>query len=449
MFSVGQKGSLTLDARNESAAMWVFQTRGNFSAESYSTMILTNGALASNVYWIVGGSANLEYASYVAGNILAQSSIMIGPYTILDGRCLSLSAVTVAGPSSLKVPFGPTPVVRPVVKLYLGDSADFAILAGTTVTFGPSLTVIASGSVGSLLKDGVTGNYMLEAGETESGSKEAIRGMAAFDTVDRVAASSVCTTNLEKGCLSGLTLSPGVYCTNPETLSLTTWTSMTLDAQGVSTSLWVFQSNSTLVTGDYSSVQLTNGALASNVFWSIGSTATLGASSYFVGQILATTDILLGSRCVLNGRGFSKKSVTFLGNSQISTNFTRRPAKQPSDPMFRKGSVCVISSINSRFNQGLWSGTDAPEAMMQAISISMGVNIGAVQFGLARQLCLNSPTGAPSARPSPRHVKISKPSSGELVLTDYSRLLTAAVTKPLSFSIYRDVPGKKNASKAY
>ncbi|CAM5669672.1 hypothetical protein SBADM41S_06644 [Streptomyces badius] len=81
----------------------------------------------------------------------------------------------------------------------------------------------------------------------------------------------------------GLTLVPGVY-TASSTLGLTG--TLTLDAEGDPNAVWVFQVGSGLTTASASRVNLINGAQPCNVFWQIGSSATLGTDSTFIGNIL-------------------------------------------------------------------------------------------------------------------------------------------------------------------
>ena len=218
----------------------------------------------------------------------------------------------------MKVPDGTSTSVRPSLRLYLGSAAKFMVLAGTTVIFGSPLTVLASGSVGTSSGGDITGKYLLQAGTAQIGTTAATNGMNDYLILNGAASGALCTSSLTLGSLSGVTLTPGVYCYGSSALTLGAWKSLTLDAQGVSTSLWVLKSTGSLVTGDHSSMILQNGALSSNVFWSVGTTATLGASSFFVGQILALTEIVVGSQSVLNGRGFTKTSVTFNGGSLVS-----------------------------------------------------------------------------------------------------------------------------------
>ena len=92
--------------------------------------------------------------------------------------------------------------------------------------------------------------------------------------------------------------SPGVYCFDASAQLTGT---LTLSGKGV----YVFQMTSTLTTAAASSVVLANGAMAANVFWQVGSSATLGANTAFVGSILASTSdtVTTGSR--VDGRVFA------------------------------------------------------------------------------------------------------------------------------------------------
>ena len=81
----------------------------------------------------------------------------------------------------------------------------------------------------------------------------------------------------------------GVYNPPPEPSGITG--TLTLDAQGDPNAVFIFQAASTLITASASTVTLTGGAQACNVFWQVGSSATLGTGSTFVGNILALTSI--------------------------------------------------------------------------------------------------------------------------------------------------------------
>lgn len=124
---------------------------------------------------------------------------------------------------------------------------------------------------------------------------------------------------LDAGDLGGLTLKAGIYCFG--TLSVTTLRTLTLDGQNNPDSFWVFQATTTLITGLRSAVVLKNGAKLLNVIWAVGSSATIGVSSIFVGNILAKAAISLSDRSVLQGRALALSTVTADSGSWINTEY--------------------------------------------------------------------------------------------------------------------------------
>lgn len=211
-----------------------------------------------------------------------------------------------------------------------------------------------------------------------------------------------------------------------------------------------------------------NGAEASSISWVVREAANIGLGSEFYGNVLSLSSIFVAHYATLQGRYLSLSMVAFDGDGSVRLPVgTVRSKRQASGPSSLKGSICVISSINARYSQSLWSGSDAAEAMTEAIAISMGVPVASVSCGFASQLCLTSPTGAPSlaptayptflakrvpsARPTPTStptVPTFKPTRKIKVTTsrsfEQSVLRVTEVyddSKPLSFSIYREVPG--------
>jgi type VI secretion system secreted protein VgrG len=115
---------------------------------------------------------------------------------------------------------------------------------------------------------------------------------------DQAAGEGPATT--ETADLTGLTLAPGVYQTTSDG-ALTLTGTLTLNAQGNASAVFIFQTGSSLITGTSSTVVLTNGASACNVFWQVGSSATLDGST-FAGTVMASTSITLGSGVTVDGR---------------------------------------------------------------------------------------------------------------------------------------------------
>ena len=113
------------------------------------------------------------------------------------------------------------------------------------------------------------------------------------------------------------TLTPGVYCFSS---SAQLSTALILDGQGNSNALFIFQIGSTLTTASNSSVTLINGASAANVFWQVGSSATLGTNTAFQGTIIANTSITVTTgSSILNGRAMALNGAVTLDSNLITT----------------------------------------------------------------------------------------------------------------------------------
>lgn len=137
------------------------------------------------------------------------------------------------------------------------------------------------------------------------------------------------------GDLGGQTLVAGVY--NYDSSAGLTGT-LTLDAQGNPNARFVFQIGSTLTTASDSDVSLINGAQVCNVFWAVGSSATIGTSTNFVGNILAVTSITVTTGAVSNGGLYALNGAVTLDDNVVDSAGTcavvamttrRRQPRQP------------------------------------------------------------------------------------------------------------------------
>ena len=196
----------------------------------------------------------------------------------------------------------------------LGTAASFAVLAGTTVTnTGPS---VISGDVGVSPGAAVVG---FPPGLVNNGTIHAADAVAAQAQADVTTAyndaAGRSTTATVTADLAGQTLVSGVY--TGATLGLTG--TVTLDAQGNPNAVFIFQAASTLITASSSVVALTNGADACNVYWQVGSSATLGTNSTFVGTVLALTSVTATTSATINGRLLARNGEVTL-DSNVITN---------------------------------------------------------------------------------------------------------------------------------
>lgn len=206
--------------------------------------------------------------------------------------------------------------MSPVV---LGSAANFAVLAGSTVT-NTGLTQII-GDVGVSPGAAITGfGPGVIVGAQHAGDPVAAGGIASLTTAYNDAAGrSLCAVTVA-GNLGGLTLAPGLY-KSTSTLAISSG-DLTLDAQGDPDAIWIFQMASSLTTTDGRQIFLTGGAKASNIFWQVGSSATLGTTSVFYGTILADQAISLLTGATLEGRALARIDAVTMDSNSIT-----RPAR--------------------------------------------------------------------------------------------------------------------------
>lgn len=197
----------------------------------------------------------------------------------------------------------------------LGSAQSFGVLAGSTVTnTGPT---VITGDVGVSPGTAITGFPPGTATSLHSADATAMQAQSDLTAAYNAAAGEACTTPLT-GDLGGMTLTPGVYCYS-SSAGLTG--TLTLDLQGDPNAFFVIQIGSTLTTANNSSVVLTNSGsatCANNVFWQVGSSATLGTGSSFEGSILALTSITLNTNTQLSGNALARNGAVTLANDTVS-----------------------------------------------------------------------------------------------------------------------------------
>jgi len=200
----------------------------------------------------------------------------------------------------------------------IGRCANFSIQAGTTVTFAGAQTNVTTGDVGVASGTSITGSPRLGNGYTEEAGTPAAKDCAADEASAYSTLKNItCTNTLANSDLSGLTLGPGVYCTPSGLFTLMNMT-LYLDAQGDPNAQFIFQTATTLTTSMNTNIVLLNGAQAKNIYWQVGSSATLGANSSFKGQILADASITVDTNATVVGRLYAQAAVTFAGSDNIN-----------------------------------------------------------------------------------------------------------------------------------
>jgi hypothetical protein len=204
------------------------------------------------------------------------------------------------------------------VSIPLGECLLYTVLSGASVTFDGRKTRVYTGDVGVSPGTSITGNYILYDGSTESTTNSAALCTTDLAIAYTAASSAACTFTLASAELASLNLPPGVYCSPSGTLNLASSGVLTLDASNDDSAQWVFQTTTTVITGSYSSIVAVNRASASNIFWAVGTSATIGSYSTFLGTILSDVAITLGSHCSLDGRALANMGITCASGCSIA-----------------------------------------------------------------------------------------------------------------------------------
>jgi type VI secretion system secreted protein VgrG len=212
------------------------------------------------------------------------------------------------------------PLLLPIARGdILGTAAAFSVLAGSTATNtgpttigqslgvwpGTAITGFPPGIVGGTI---YAGNAVAQTAEGDLGT--------AFNALSGLPV----TEDLTGQDLGGLTLSPGVYFFSSSAQLTGT---LTLNAEASNDALWVFEIGSTLTAASASDVQIINGGPGDGLFWDVGSSATLGTTTAFEGNILAAQSITLDTGATIAcGRALAENGAVTMDDNVISSSCT-------------------------------------------------------------------------------------------------------------------------------
>ncbi|HVR79786.1 MAG TPA: ice-binding family protein [Acidimicrobiia bacterium] len=200
------------------------------------------------------------------------------------------------------------------VTVGLGTAGNFAVLAGTTITNTGPTTI--TGDVGLHPGNSVTGfDSVTLNGEQHLADAVALQAKNDLVTAYDQAAASLPVTTVGTE-LGGQTLTAGAYNSADGTFGITG--TLTLNAEGDPNAVFVFKMASTLTTASASVVNVINGANACNVFWQVGSSATLGTGTVFRGNILALTSITLTTGASIEGRALARNGAVTMDTNTIT-----------------------------------------------------------------------------------------------------------------------------------
>ncbi len=238
------------------------------------------------------------------------------PVTAALGLAFLMVAVLFAipaGPARAADPNGPNACGQAGVPL--GAAAGFGVLAGSTVTSTGMTTV--TGDLGVSPGTAVTGFPPgIVVGAIHAGDPAAAAAIASLTTAYNDAAGRTLCPITVAGNIGGQTLAPGLY---KSTSSLAVSSGdLTLDGGGDGNAVWIFQIASTLTTTSGRQVILAGGARASNVYWQVGSSATIGTTSVFVGTMMADQSITFTTGATLEGRALARIAAVTLDGNEVT-----------------------------------------------------------------------------------------------------------------------------------
>ena len=214
----------------------------------------------------------------------------------------------------------------------LGSASNFAILAGSQITDAGGASTIVTGDVGL---SPASGSFIgLTASQVPGGTIYAVDAAGPLGSVNNPGLLTTAKNDLTNAYndafnrpftidfgvvdnqLGGQILFPGVYRFGGAATANLIGT-LTLDANGETNPVWIFQATSTLITASGSSVSLI-GASACDVFWQVGTSATLGTGTIFVGHIMADQSIALNTGATLDGSAMAQSALVSLDHNTIT-----------------------------------------------------------------------------------------------------------------------------------
>src|SRR5450830_579164 len=209
--------------------------------------------------------------------------------------------------------YGASPALAAVAPT-LGAAGSFAVLGASTVTNTGSS--VLTGDLGVSPGLAITGFPPgTVTGTTHAGDAVALQAQIDVTAAYNALTGQACNTVLTGQDLGGMTLPPGVYCFSSSAQLTGT---LTLDAQGSASADFIFKIGSTLTTARHSKVQVINGGSDCNVFWQVGSSATLGTGTTFAGNILALTSITLTTGANVSGRALARNGAVTLDTNTVT-----------------------------------------------------------------------------------------------------------------------------------
>ncbi|HEV8361550.1 MAG TPA: ice-binding family protein, partial [Candidatus Thermoplasmatota archaeon] len=290
-------------------------TAGNVAATFENAM--DAATINATTFTLQQGSAlvpgNVSYAGRTASFAADDSLLPDTKFTArITTRVLDSAGNALARDAVWSFTTGAAPLQAPIA---LGQAASFAVLAGAAITnTGPTSVMGDLGVSPSLAVVGFPPGTV--SGSIHAGDGVASQAQASLTTAYEEAAGRTANAVAVSGNLGGLTLSPGLYHST-SSLEISSG-DLNLDAEGNPAAVFLFQAASSFTMTSDRHVLLLNGAKASNVFWQVGSAATVGTNATLVGTVLAAQSITLNTGSILDGRAMARTGIVTMDTNTIA-----------------------------------------------------------------------------------------------------------------------------------
>jgi hypothetical protein len=280
----------------------------NFKSATQFRLQASHLTPSTDYVLLLNGNAAQTNTSDLKGKLMLKALPANAP-SVLDIETVELTDATGTNVVLISGGLGLPCSTSAQAALPLATAANFAVLAGSTVT--STGNTVVTGDVGVWAGTGVTGfaaiapggpgivNGTIHAGDATAQIAQGDLTLAYNDAAGRTLAP----IDVANADLGGLTLAPGLYKSSG-TLAITG--TLTLDAKGDANGVFIFQVASSLDTATGSQVVLAGGAKAANIYWQVGSSATLATTTVFKGTIMADQSITLANGATLEGRALAR-----------------------------------------------------------------------------------------------------------------------------------------------
>jgi hypothetical protein len=374
-------GTITLNGNGDPNAVFIFKFAGAFTTGAASNVILSNGAQASNVYWISGGAISMGASTQMKGTLVTSpGAITLAAGGILEGRLLSTTGAIAISGATITNPCAP--VVNPCSPVAAGGTCNDGnsntindIVQSDCSCAGTNLGIskcndgledfalfTTTGAVSNAGISTVNGHVGTNVGAlTGFGSPSTLIGTA-YAPGSITAQAVIDVQNLYNQLLaapptlahtptygSGETVLPGIYAIAAAGSLAGT---ITLNGNGDPNAVFIFKFAGAFTTGAASNVILSNGAQASNVYWISGGAISMGASTQMKGTLITSPGaITLAAGGILEGRLLSTTGAIAISGATITNPCAPTPCNDG-----------LASTTNDVIVNGVCTGTACPAA---------------------------------------------------------------------------------------